>query len=458
MDIVFCPLDLDDNPHHQELACIKKLLKGDGAWDTRKIILGWIIDTVNGTIELLPHYVLRFNAILASVTPTMKVITIKQWHKILGKLRLMSIAIPGARGLFSLLQEAFCHVESYQPQIRLMKAVHDFLADFCWLANNVASRPTRIVKLVPSNPALLGTCDAAGPGMGGIVFILSDNGTIVPTLWRKPFLNSVQSKLVSSTNRKGTINNSDLELCGNIAHHDVVTQSDDILERTISTLLDNIVNVYWLQKGSTTTIEPPANLLRLQAHHQRFHRYLSLHDYTPGPANNMADICSRAWHLTDLQLLSYFDLHFPQKEHWRLCHLSDQVNTALISALSSSPSEMVSVINMPSQRIPIGKFRTPIVKNLDSTPLSRPITIPSPTLQSLHKDINPKRLLPRKNLSQLTTFLTSYVPSVRHFPAWGPPTQGFLQSMGRLISDYANKKEAGKRMTPSKTGQALSND
>ena len=96
MDKVFRPLEQGDNPHRQEPASIKKLLKGDGTWDTCKIILGWIIDTVDGTIKLPPHRVARLNAILASVSPTMKVIAVKQWHTIFGELRSMSIAIPGA--------------------------------------------------------------------------------------------------------------------------------------------------------------------------------------------------------------------------------------------------------------------------------------------------------------------------------------------------------------------------
>ena len=150
--------------------------------------------------------------------------------------------------------------------------------------------------------------------MGGVAFIPTDIDTVVPILWRKPFLKSVQAKLASSTNRTSPINNSDLELCGNVTHHNIVAQFGDISERTIGTLSDNIANVYWLQKGSTNTTGPSAYLLRLQAHHQRFHQYLSHHDYIPGPANDMADICSRAWHLTDSQLLAYFDLHFPQKE------------------------------------------------------------------------------------------------------------------------------------------------
>ena len=75
----------------------------------------------------------------------------------------MLIAISGARGVFSLLQEAFRHVEVDCPRIRLTKDVHGFLDNFCWLANDVASQPTQIAELVPSNPALLGACDAAGP-------------------------------------------------------------------------------------------------------------------------------------------------------------------------------------------------------------------------------------------------------------------------------------------------------
>ena len=35
-----------------EALSLKKLLKGDGSWSTRKINLGWLVDTVRQTIEL----------------------------------------------------------------------------------------------------------------------------------------------------------------------------------------------------------------------------------------------------------------------------------------------------------------------------------------------------------------------------------------------------------------------
>ena len=153
--------------------------------------MGWIIDTVQGTIELPPHRVQRLHNILASITPKIKVVATNHWHKILGELCSMSIAIPGAQGLFYLLQEVFRHVESGRPRIRLSKSVHGFLDDFRWLANDIASRPTQIAELVLSNPALLGACNAAGTGMGGVAFVLShnpvDDNDVVPILWHKSF-------------------------------------------------------------------------------------------------------------------------------------------------------------------------------------------------------------------------------------------------------------------------------
>ena len=119
LDQVFRPLDDTDNPSRQEPASIKKFLKGDAWWTTRKIMLGWIIDTIRRTIELPPHRILRLREILGSVSPLQTKISVKHWHKIIGELRSMAIAIPGAQGMFSLLQEAFRHVETTRPRIRL---------------------------------------------------------------------------------------------------------------------------------------------------------------------------------------------------------------------------------------------------------------------------------------------------------------------------------------------------
>ena len=44
-----------DETRRTEAVSLKKLLKGDGSWCTRKEILGWIIDTIRQTLELPSH-------------------------------------------------------------------------------------------------------------------------------------------------------------------------------------------------------------------------------------------------------------------------------------------------------------------------------------------------------------------------------------------------------------------
>ena len=145
--------------------------------------------------------------------------------------------------------------------------------------NDVASCPTGIDKIVLSCPAQLGACDAAYPSMGGVAFIPVDGNNVVHILWSKPFPKSVETRLVSLSNPTGTRYRSFIH---------------NVLERTTGTLSDNIANVYWLQKGATTVPGPLAHIICLQAHHQWFHCYVSLLDYIPGPANDIADfVCVR---------------------------------------------------------------------------------------------------------------------------------------------------------------------
>ena len=48
----FRPLDNLDVPHRKHVPSLKKMKAGDANCDTRKVILGWIVDTVKGIITL----------------------------------------------------------------------------------------------------------------------------------------------------------------------------------------------------------------------------------------------------------------------------------------------------------------------------------------------------------------------------------------------------------------------
>jgi hypothetical protein len=312
LDSVFRGLDPADSPHRQAPASVKKFLKGDGTWATVKLVLGWLLDTVQKTIQLPPHRMARLHEILADLPHTLKRVATRKWQQVLSELRSMSLGIPGARGLFSTLQHALRFPEA--RRIRLTSSVHDFLDDFRHLAQTLSLRPTRISEVMPQQPGVIGACDAAAHGMGGVHFVPTRDG-IIPLLWRAKFDSTIPERLVTFRNRKGDITNIDLELAASVVHADVLAQKVDIRERTVHNFYDNTATKYWHDKGSTTSTTsaaPAAYLIRLQSLHQRFHRHVPMHDYIPGDANRLTDECSRLWRLTDSELLARFNSLYPQ--------------------------------------------------------------------------------------------------------------------------------------------------
>ena len=65
--------------------------------------------------------------------------------------------------------------------------------------------------------------------MGSVFFLVptADSKKVIPYLWQTPFPKAIQAELVSDNNPSGTITNSDLELCGNIAHNEVIAHLAD---------------------------------------------------------------------------------------------------------------------------------------------------------------------------------------------------------------------------------------
>ena len=110
-------------------------------------MLGWIVDSVNMTIALPPHHVARLKEIVHAIPLTQRRVGVDKRHNTLGELRSMALALPGARGLFSQMQEALCHVKG--KRVTLSPGVHDALDDFKWLAEDVTKRTTRMYELVP---------------------------------------------------------------------------------------------------------------------------------------------------------------------------------------------------------------------------------------------------------------------------------------------------------------------
>jgi hypothetical protein len=105
------------------------------------------------------------------------------------------------------------------------------------------------------------------------------NGQVQLLLWRSKFDDDVRRQLITFYNLTGTVTNSDLELAASVAQHEVLTQQVDVRESTTHNLTDTLATMYWPRKGATYTTGPAPRLLRLQALHQRHHRYVPLFDY-----------------------------------------------------------------------------------------------------------------------------------------------------------------------------------
>jgi hypothetical protein len=373
IDDVFRPLHQGDPPDRTEPISTKKLMQGDACWATCKKVLGWIIDSVAMTITLPERRLARLAELLASIPPTQKRLALKSWQRLIGELRSMAVALPGARGLFSHLQAAV--TKRHKGRLRLTAGFHAALDDFRWLQTNLGDRPTRLFELVPTAPILYGTHDASGSGAGGVWlpeptasarrtrFVIQEQDgkyhrvtarNAGPIVWRQQFPASVTTALVTHENPHGTINNSELELVGSFLHNDVAAQCFDTREKTTTASTDNLSTLYWSRKGSVTTTSPTATILRQQGLHQRFHRYVSLKHYIPGPKNALADDASRLFHLPDLAFLTYFNRKYPQALPWRLYQVHPNLLSSVIYALHNKKSPREWFLRQPAPPLPIG--------------------------------------------------------------------------------------------------------
>ena len=181
---------------------------------------------------LPPHRLERLYTLLSRIQPPHRRVSVKIWHQLLGKLRSMSPAHPGSHDLFSALQDALGKAD--RNRVRITRHVWDLALYFTAITDSLSQRPTRLKELVPSEPpAFVGaSSDASGAGMGGVWFD-HQRGDLPPILWRTPFPPSVTSSLVSSTNPRGAISISDLELAAMLAHTDILAHYTPLAERTV---------------------------------------------------------------------------------------------------------------------------------------------------------------------------------------------------------------------------------
>jgi hypothetical protein len=445
IDLIFRPLDDKDTLYRKEPASVKKMQQGDANWAACKTILGWILDTEHMTLTLPQRRLARLAEILMSIPPTQKRTTVQKWHKILGELRSMTLAIPGSRGLFSHMQDALRHCDRTQ-RLALRRGVQDALADFRLLHQDLARRPTRLYELVPLSPTVDGDHDASGKGMGGVLLpgptavprawqaSSVPTPALSPIVWRAQFPPDIRAALASRNHPHGTITNSDLELAGSLLQHEAAVQCFDLRERTLLSHTDNTPTLFWQRKGSTTTTGPPAYLLRAQALHQRHHRYVPRHDFIPGLANTMSDDASRLHHLSDADFLTHFNSTYPQTTSWQLWTPSRDILSSAILALRKRPCVPALLLRAPAMAIPTGTGGAPFVTTWPSTPYCQTSKTRLPSSKSLLSGTNTGNYTTNgKRPSALAPLRMPYGALHKRSRAWVKPTPA-LPSKAQSIS------------------------
>jgi hypothetical protein len=217
----------------------------------------------------------------------------------------------------------------------------------------------------------------------------------------------------------------DFELAATLLQQEAFVSLADVRERTTHTCSDNTPSIAWQQRGSVTTNSAPAYLLRLQALHQRHHRYHPTFSHIAGVANGMADDCSRLWHLTDTQLLDYFNSTYPQKQLWRMWTPSPGMLSAVISALQRRRSTPESFLTAWLPKPATGSYGPPSAATMASTLHYKAMLRIS--MQSRSSKSSPSATVPAPSLPVVGPLGLARLkmPSVllrKRWPQWGPRT------------------------------------
>jgi hypothetical protein len=412
---VFRPNDERDGPSRKEPISISKLEKGDAALHDTKRFLGWDFQGSGKELLMAEH---RRDKAIQHLDDLLEKSSAnrKDWEKILGQLRSLVPGIPGSQGQFSVLQEA---IAKNRQRIKVRGAIRLQLKTFRALLEST-TRPSSMYELVYGDPVYTGATDAVKAGMGGIWFIGQD-----AILWREPFSQDVQRKLVSTSNPTGTVTNSDLELAATIAQHHILEEAGyPTAGESTHNFCDNTPAVAWQTKGSTSTTKVTADLLRHAALHQRDLGHVQRFEHLAGERNVMADDASRLWNKTDADLLCYFNSNYPQTKPWRMHHLSPPVLSKLTSLLCRQKWPLESPSSEPRPKKLTGSCGSNSAPLSESTLASSTSEIQFPSSKFSCNNLGAGKLHPVENPSQLAMLRTRPAQWARRWPNWGPGTTG----------------------------------
>ena len=332
---------------------LKKLLDGDGLWDTRKELLGWVFDGTTRCIHLPHDKMESIQRELKNVCRLQRV-PLKRFESLIGKLRHAAIGLPSANGLCQPFNRALAN----RPNIINLGrkgSVYQALKDWRSLLQQSTKRPTHVNELVPKKLADVGYVDASGHGAGGCWFSCTDQYN--PTVWRVHWPPSITNDIVSTTNPKGSISNSDLEMAGILLAWLVREELGSLHHHTVALFCDNTPAVAWATKLASKRSTIAGRLIRALAVRQRAcHAAPLLTTHIAGDDNLLGDIPSRSFNSTckwncptNKSFLTRFNNTFPlpQQQCWQFYQLPQQIFIRVISEMQTKPLPLDGWLRLP---------------------------------------------------------------------------------------------------------------
>ena len=259
----------------------------------------------------------------------------KELERLVGKIRSMHLAVPGAVAHLFHIQRALN--QGGVDRAWLSSAFHRELINWKVLALQVASWPTHLEEIVRREPTHLGFCDASGLGAGGVWLDPARTGQNL--VWRHPWPPYSVASLVSLTNPQGTIANSNLELAALVLQEVTLLKSVPKARMAVPRSgPDNTPTVSWSTREASMINLVIADILRICALHSiKLFLNPSIF-YHPGQENCMSDDASRLFYISDTEFLTHMSTIHPQmRVSWQVSLPPLELLSCVISTLRSKP-------------------------------------------------------------------------------------------------------------------------
>lgn len=343
---IFPPPTITGHNGHDPIA-ENKLNNGDGTWEFQKEILGWILEGLNGTIQL-PLKKCKDICILLRKIMKKKRVTLNEFQKLAGKLLHAAMGIPGGKSLFTPIDMAMSGSPDF---INMSPVLCQCLEDWRCLVQNLAKSPTSVLQLVVCPPAYISYTDACRLGAGGVW--CSGTSALKPFLWKVEWPVDIQNELITDDNPDGSITINDLELAGALLGLLALeARGVDLMYKHLATFCDNMTTVVWGYKLRTSKSRIAGYLLRfLGLRINALKASSMIPHHIAGVLNIMADIISRSFKMgkffsaSQNGLVPYFNTNFPltQRESWTECHVPTDQVSCVIACLRGRLQPMASL-------------------------------------------------------------------------------------------------------------------